>query len=121
MKNSHRCLNHFHVFPCRPEYLKKKYFPYVINEWKNLDANIYSSSNYQNFSNSLLKFTRPIERKIFNINDPFGITMLTRLRLGFSHLREEKFRNGFKDTLNPLCSCSIEAETTILFPALLLL
>ena len=38
--------------------------------------------------------------------------MLTRLRLDFSHFRKHKFRNGFKDTLNPLCFCSIEAETT---------
>ena len=37
--------------------------------------------------------------------------MLTRLRLGFSHLREHKLAHGFKDTLNPHCSCSIEAET----------
>ena len=28
--------------------------------------------------------------------------MLTRLRLSFSHLREHKFRHGFKDTLNPV-------------------
>ena len=41
--------------------------------------------------------------------------MLARLRLGFSHLRGHKFRHGFKDKLNPLCSCSIEAETTIHF------
>ena len=34
------------------------------------------------------------------------------MRLGFSHLREYKFRHGFKDILNPLCPCSIEAETT---------
>ena len=59
-----------------------------------------------------LKFIRPVERKILNVNDPFEIKMLTRLRLGFSHLREHKFRHGFKDTLNPLCSCSIEAEAT---------
>ena len=38
--------------------------------------------------------------------------MFTRLRLSFSHLHEHKFRHGFKDTLNPLCSCSIEAKTT---------
>ena len=38
--------------------------------------------------------------------------MLTRPRLGFSHLRKHKFRHGFKDVLNPLCYCSIEAETT---------
>ena len=100
---------------------KKKFFPHVINEWNKLDTNICSFSNYQNFHNELLKFTKPIERKVFNINNPFRITMLTRLRLGFSHLREQKFRNRFKDTLNPLCSCSIEAETTTLFPALLFL
>ena len=33
--------------------------------------------------------------------------------LGFNHMRENKFRLGFKDTLNPCCYCSIEAETTI--------
>ena len=108
MKNFHRHLNYFHIFPCRTEYFKKKFFfQHVINEWNKLDTIICTSSNYQNFRNELLKFTRPIERKVFSINDSFGITMLTRLRLGFSHLREQKFRNGFKDTLNPLCSCSI--------------
>ena len=38
--------------------------------------------------------------------------MVTRLRLGFSHLREHKFKYNFQDTLNPLCSCSIKAEST---------
>ena len=38
--------------------------------------------------------------------------MLTRLRLGYSHLRERKFRHNFKDTLNPISSCNIKAETT---------
>ena len=44
--------------------------------------------------------------------------MLTRLRLGFSQLCKRKVRYCLKDTLNLLCSCSIEAETTTLFPAL---
>ena len=55
---------------------------------------------------------RPVERRIFNINDTLGIKMLTKLRLGFSHLCEPKFIHGFTDTLNQFCSCSIEAETT---------
>ena len=38
--------------------------------------------------------------------------LLTRLRLGFSHLREHKFRHSSRDILNPPCPCSIEAETT---------
>ena len=62
--------------------------------------------------NVLLQIMRPVERKIFKINNPFGIKMLARLRLGFSHLLEHKFRHGFKDTLNPLCFCSTEAGTT---------
>ena len=40
------------------------------------------------------------------------VKLLTRLCLGFSHLREHKFRHGFRDILNPPCPCSIEAETT---------
>ena len=38
--------------------------------------------------------------------------LITRLRLGFSHLREHKFKYNFQDTLNPLCSCSVEVEST---------
>ena len=61
----------------------------------------------------LLNFTRPSENKILNIHDQVGIKLLTRLRLGLSHLREHKFRHNFEDILNPLCSCCIEGETTL--------
>ena len=55
---------------------------------------------------------RPSASKVYNINDTIGIKLITRLRLGFSHLREHKLKHNFQDTLNPLCSCSIEAEST---------
>ena len=32
--------------------------------------------------------------------------------LYFSHLSEHKFRHNFSDTLNPLCSCTLETEDT---------
>ena len=38
--------------------------------------------------------------------------MINRLRVSFSYLREYKFKHNFRDTLNPLCSCSIEVEST---------
>ena len=41
--------------------------------------------------------------------------MLTRLRLGFSHLREHKFRHNFQDTIDPICLCGQDIETTIHF------
>ena len=49
---------------------------------------------------------------IYHIFDPKGLTFLTRLRLGLSHLDEHKFRHNFQDCLNHLCSCSLEIEDT---------
>ena len=40
------------------------------------------------------------------------IKLITKLHLGFSHLQEHKFKINFQDILNPLCSCSVEAEST---------
>ena len=34
-----------------------------------------------------------------------GVKLLTRLRVGLSHLRKHKFRHSFQDTLNPKCDC----------------
>ena len=48
----------------------------------------------------------------YGIYDPLGIRLLNRLHLSFSHLRKHKFRHNFADTLNPLCSCSLETEDT---------
>ena len=37
--------------------------------------------------------------------------LLTRLKLDFSYLNEQKFQHGFKDILNLLCTCGVEFET----------
>ena len=49
---------------------------------------------------------------MYNIFDPIGLKFLTRLRLGFSHLNEHRFRHNFQDCMNPLCFCSLEIEDT---------
>ena len=36
----------------------------------------------------------------------------TRLKLDFSYLKEHKFRHGFADTINPVCACGGDVETT---------
>ena len=64
------------------------------------------------FRKKLLTFIRPLENDTYGIYDPFGVRLLKRLRLGFSHLREYNFRHNFDDTLIPLCSCSLETEDT---------
>ena len=56
-----------------------------------------------------------MENKTSSIYNPLRIKLLNRLRVDFSHLNEHKFRHNFADTLNPLCSCSLETESTAHF------
>ena len=52
-----------------------------------------------------MNFKRPSESTIFKCHNPKGVKLLTRLRLGLSHLREHKLKHSFQDSLNPFCSC----------------
>ena len=97
---------------CRNDYFKNSLIPYVVREWNRLSTEIRNSTSCQQFRKSLLSFIKPACSSLFSIHHPVGVKLLVRLRLGLSHLREHKFRHNFHDTLNPLCSCSLEPETT---------
>ena len=49
------------------------------------------------------------------IHNPNGLKLLTRFRLGLSHLKEHKFNHNFKDCVNLLCSCILEVESVAHF------
>ena len=100
------CLNTRHNF------FRNSFFPSTLIEWNNLDINIRNSESYAIFKKSILRFIRPSENPIFNCHNSSGIKLITRLRLDFSHLREHKFKHNFQDTLNPICSCVENIETT---------
>ena len=76
-----------------------------------MDRDIRNLDSHEIFRKKLLNFIRPSEKSIFNIYDPQGSKLLNRLRLGFSHLREHKFRHNLADTVNLLCSCALETES----------
>ena len=58
---------------------------------------------------------RPSPNSFFNCHNPNRIKLITRLRLGLSHLREDKFKHGFQDTINPLCNCGQDIESSTHF------
>ena len=89
-----------------------KILPYAINEWNKLDPEIRNAETYASFRKMFLNFIKPTGNSTYKIYDLLGIKLLTRLRLGFSHLSEHKFRHKFADSLNPLFSCSLETEST---------
>ena len=91
------------------------FFPLCSQEWNNLSDDIKSLPSPISFKKALLSFVKTSENSVFAIHDNNGIKLLTRLRLNFSHLNEHKFRHNFLDTLNPMCSCGSEPETTAHF------
>ena len=99
-------------FNCKTEYFINSFFPNVINELNKLDIKITNIISHNSFKNSLLSFIRPLHCDTFGIHNPIGLQLLTRLRMGLSHLNEHKFKYNFSDLLNPLCACNLEPETT---------
>ena len=104
--------NSISTLNCQTDRFKYYFSPSTLNDWFNLDPNIWNAESFLLFKSRLLFFIRPVQRSIYNIFDPTDFTFLFRLRLGFSHLNKHKSRHIFQDCFNPLCSCSIEIKDT---------
>ena len=106
-----RNMDNIPLMGCRTETFSNSFFPYVISEWNKLDPDIRSLDSFPQFRMSILNIIRPTASSVFLIRDMKGLKLLSRLRLGLSHLNEHKFNHGFRDTINPLCNCSLEIES----------
>ena len=111
LQRSHRYPGCFQTF-CRTTFFLNSLLLFTITEWNKLDSDIKNIDSHAMFHRKLLNFIRPLESDTYGIYDPLGVRLLSRLRLGFSHLRKHKFRHNFADTLKLLCSCSFETEDT---------
>ena len=107
--------NNIPTFFARHDYFKNSFFPSAISEWNKLDSFIRNADSINIFKKRILDIIRPLPNSIFNIHNPLGIKYLARLRIGFSHLKEHKFRHNFQDSIDPMCSCSSGVETTTHF------
>ena len=89
--------------------------PQTIREWNKHDTSICQAPSHPVFRKAFLDFIRSTANSTFGTDDVSGLKLLTRLLVGFSHLREHKFKHNFQDTLKPSCPCSLEAEDTYHF------
>ena len=105
--------NHIQSYHRRTDCFKYSFFLSTLNDWFKLDENIKNSESIAIFKSRLLPFIRPAQSNIYHIFDPRVLKFLTCLWLGLSHLNEHKFHN-FQDCLNPLYSCNLEIEDTVL-------
>ena len=106
-----RNTNNISQFKVKHNFFRNSFFPSGVIEWNKLDLNLCNSENLNIFKKSLLKFIRPSGNSVFSCQNLRGVKLLTRLRLGLSHLREHKFKHDFQYTLNPVCSCGNNIET----------
>ena len=86
-----------------------------MNEWNKTDLEIPNSVSLKIFKKHLLNFIRPNSNNVININNLLVPKPLTRLRIGFSHLKEHKFKHNFQDSVDSLCSCGNGIESTVYF------
>ena len=102
-------------FKVRYDFFKNIFFLSVISESNKLDLEIRSSTSLEIFKKHLLNFIRPNSNNVFNINNPLRLKLLTRLRIGFRHLKEHKSKHNFQDSVDPLCSCGNDIESATHF------
>ena len=107
--------NNIPLLNVKHEYFRNSFFPSTVIEWNKLDNNIRNSESVSAFKKQILKFIRPSPNSTFNVHHPHGIKLITRLRVGLSHLHERKFRHNFQESLDPFCDCGRHIETTIHF------
>ena len=56
-----------------------------------------------------MNFIIPTPNSLINVSDSLGIKLLTKLRLGLSHLRKHEFNHNFQNAINPRFPSSLES------------
>ena len=99
------------IYPldARTERYRSPFFLYCISQWNNLVSRIRNLFSIATFKRAILDFMRSNPTPYFKTSRLLGFIFLARLRVGFSLLREHKFRYGFLDIVDPICSCRTNA------------
>ena len=78
-------INNISNIKTRSNFFRNSFFPSAIIELNKVDRDIRNSDSLNIFKLSLLKFVRPVTNSVFDINNPYGLKLLTRLLLGVGH------------------------------------
>ena len=113
--SSHTSRNVHRIPISRVKQFFQKPFSSTICGWNKLDKAICNSESLFLFRKNILHFIRPASNVIYNSHNPKVDKLITRLRLGMSHLREQKFKQHFQDLIDPICNCALDIESTAHF------
>ena len=111
-----RNLNKLKFVTDKYNFFNNSLFASVINDLDKFNMKIRDSAILESFKKQILNFIRTRQNSTFKLHNPIGIKLLTRLRVGLSHLKEHKFKHNFRDSIGPLCSCGNSIESNLLSP-----
>ena len=98
------------TYCCRTDIFKHSFFPWTIVKWNKLYFQCHKATYV--FRKHLLESIQASSKPIYDINHPPRVWLLTRLRFGLSHLNEHRFNHNSEGCINPLCTCTLEVEST---------
>ncbi len=92
----------------------KSFFPYCQKHFAALENSIKNSPSLSVFKSRFLKVIRPPSKPYYDITDKYGLSLLVKLRVSFSDLRDHRYRHNF-NCPSPICSCKNGVETSAHF------
>ena len=92
----------------------KSFFPYCQKHFATLDNSIKNSPLLGIFKSRFLKVIRPSPKPYYDITDKYGLSLLVKLCVSFSDLRDHRYRHHF-NCPSPICSCNNGVETSAHF------
>ena len=86
------------------------FFRYCIDKWNKRNPQITNAMFVYKSKKS--NITEIVENSFYDVHSPIWVKLLSRLRLEFTHLNKHKFRHSFSGTVNSICPCWTDVETT---------
>ena len=95
---------------CKTKIFQSSFFPYCIKIWNGLNPDLQNIDSDKYFKSKISPFIKIKLNSIFSVYDMYGVKILSRWRLNFSHLNEHKVQHGFNNGINCMCDCMCMCE-----------
>ena len=102
-----------HVSRVRTNRVKNSFYPFTSKSWDDLDDEAKAKPSPACFKDYLNNnYIRPVSKKTFMNCDTKGISILTKIRVEFSDLRDHRYNHNF-NCISPTCKCTRDRETSV--------
>ena len=98
-----RNVNEYDAAVCRTAHFSNTYFQNELLELNALEEDVRESNTLGELKRKLVAKMRPIKKSVFEICDTRVMRCLTKLRIRFRPLNEDKFQHNF-ESVSPICT-----------------